>query len=752
MYYAKPVMGEEGTYEYHVNKCMEIFNSEISNRYDALKSVLSNCGIDVSRFIQKMKTAIVFHDFGKLNNYFQEYMKRKVENQRLTGVKHFRHEILSCLFLMENEKGSGRGFLYHILAVLGHHKALSRDLKSFERERIWQKEWPFISEEAIEHALKIAEEFGIAIDGNYKIKGDKANKLLNALLMISSIEFGKDRENSRVIYSISKGLLHNCDWIGSSKIDYENVCLICTTSKDIENKLKEKLKLENKDYVRREFHRICLETLHDVVAIAPTGSGKTEASLMWALNSNPSKIIFLMPTMVTSNSLYERLSTNYFPEISCGLSHSGAETYFYRKSLTDESENSYEKFEILYQKAFIPAVMVSTVDQLLSTGFHTGLWCHKEYALVGSAVIFDEIHAYDSYTIGLITSTIKKIKKFGGKVMLMSATMPNFLKKHFLELLGLKDPVVAEELMERANNEWIYLDMGLEDVREEIISEISKGKKVALIVNDIESAKKEFKYYSEMGIKTMCLHSEFTMIDRNRKESELTSKEGHPYQLVVSTQVMEVSLDVSFDVMFSECAPIDSLVQRAGRCNRYGNLSDSKFYVFNPSETAVKWVYKKQSEIIEKTTKVLKENTGRLTERRIMEMVEEVYKDFNLYDEDYKLGIDIVKEIDRKYDFFDVNILEEEDELVTRKFDVVKVPVIPADNYKDMVEEYFMQKNYKMISLYEIPVSITRFNKYIKRKVISNKFDLPLFSVEYNSDFGIYYKEDMEEGDSFYSY
>jgi len=107
-----------------------------------------------------MKTAVVFHDFGKLNPYFQEYMKRKIEKKKLSGIKYFRHEVLSCLFLMSNEKSKEAYFPYHILAVLGHHKMLSSDLKSFERERVWQDRWPEISEDAVKHAIEIASELG----------------------------------------------------------------------------------------------------------------------------------------------------------------------------------------------------------------------------------------------------------------------------------------------------------------------------------------------------------------------------------------------------------------------------------------------------------------------------------------------------------------------------------------------------------------------------------------------------------------
>jgi len=747
LYLAKPSKNKEGLYEYHIKRCIDFFNFEVENKYNAFEKVLSKCGLNINDFINNMRNAIAFHDFGKLNNYFQDYMNRLADKEKLVGIKHFRHEVLSCLFLIEafiKKENNEVLFPYHILSVLGHHKRLTKDLKSFERERLWDNSWPVISDEAVKLAFKIAEDLGAEVSSEYEIQDKQtANRVLVAIIKKSSIEFEKNRKNLRILYSLSKGLLHNCDWISSSTCEYEKVCTLDTTPVEIENNLKHKLKSENKKYIKRDFHQICTKNKENMIVIAPTGSGKTEAGLMWALNSNPGKVIFLMPTMVTSNSLFERLSTNYFPAEICGLTHSGAETYFYQKASKNEEE-TYDKFIMLHQKAFLPSVMISTVDQVLSTGFNTGLWTQKEYALLGSSVIFDEIHAYDSYTIGLITATIKKILDYGGKILLMSATMPNFLKKHFLNLLGLKNAVVAKEFMDRVSNEWIYLDKDLSDIHENILLEISNGKKTALIVNDIETAKKEYKFFSEKGIKTLCLHSEFTLEDRNNKEKELTQKSGHKYQLVISTQVIEVSLDISFDVMFSECAPIDSLVQRAGRCNRHGLIEYGKFYVFNPSETSLKWVYKNQTDIIEKTKTVIKTNAGKLSENDIASLVEDVYTGFDLYNEDYHLGTKIPDEIAQKHEFFDLNILEEDEKLLTRKSDIIKIPIIPADQYKEKVEEHFIKKEYRLIPLYEIPISISKFKKYVLRKAIPNKFKLPFFSVDYNSDYGIDYEKQEE--------
>jgi len=86
---------------YHVKRCAEILEFEIRSKYPAFKRILSSYGFDVEDFIEKMKTAVVFHDFGKLNPYFQEYMKRKIEKKKLSGIKYFRHEVLRAFFLCQ---------------------------------------------------------------------------------------------------------------------------------------------------------------------------------------------------------------------------------------------------------------------------------------------------------------------------------------------------------------------------------------------------------------------------------------------------------------------------------------------------------------------------------------------------------------------------------------------------------------------------------------------------------------------------
>lgn len=760
-YYAKPIVGEEGSYETHVMKCYEIACAEMEQVRKTLIDFLSRLGIDAEKYIRQMKIAVLFHDTGKLNHLFQRLMNKLINQLPISKNDYFRHELISCLLLICLETDSfERGEIpYHFYSILSHHKPLTGDLRSFVRE-MCNKEWPIPGNEEIEYAIKAIEKLS---GGEFSYKDFlrlPPKSVAPSLFTLFADKYmhpqyfrNKEIHAIRALYGLMKGFLHFCDWLGSSELDYKNICCLNdVTPQTIFHKLKAKIESEGKTkYEPRHFHLECLKKKEDAVVIAPTGSGKTEAGLVWALNANPRKIILLMPTMVTSNSLYERLCF-YFGESPCGLSHSSAETYFVTKNEKEKDEETYivNKFRLLNQKAFMPAVMVSTVDQILTCGFNTGLWSLKEYALLGSAVIFDEIQAYEHYTLGLITATIEKIKSLGGKVMVMSATMPRFLREHFLNLLELPEALLAKERMDIRRNRWVYLDETVEEIRERVVKEVKKEKKVAVIVNDIKTAKAEYKAYvdllKENGLakkdgsrfEILCLHSEFAMIDRQEKERKLTDKKGNPYNLVIATQVIEVSLDISFEIMFSECSPIDSLVQRAGRCNRYGEFNDSYFYIFNASETSLRYVYKNQDEVIEKTAQVIKGRKNVLSEAEISQMIEEVYHNASLYDEDFNEGKELYSRIEKKYGIKDVLIAEEDEELITRDNSVMKVPIIPADQYMGQVIKLFEEKKYSMISLYEVPVKINDFKKKYRRKYCENNYKLPIFAVNYSKEIGFY--------------
>ena len=776
IFYAKALDGLEGTYEYHVGSCLEIASEFLNLNREALESVCSRLETSCAELTALCLRAVFFHDIGKLGDFFQARMRRRLGPDGKDDPKRFfRHELLSaCLLhsLWDRKKGV---FPYDVWAVLGHHKKLDRAWSAFVRERGTPKPDRLTTEQI---------QFGLNFDDRWKTlaaQDDKAlKKLLNPHLFEDMDEDcnwvarflddfcnrclsfrmlnGIDGARNRTISALVRGIVGYADWQASASPRNRLRLRHTLDSQKLNDKLRERVERQagpdDPPYAKYPFQTLCEGSPGDVLAIAPTGSGKTEASLLWALNKGASKVLFLMPTKVTSNSLYERMKT-YFDPMDCGISHSGAGVYLVLQKEEKEQEQSVEdKLKALRQyKAFMAPVMVATVDQLLTANFNMGDWFFKELATLGASVVFDEIHAYAPFTLALITESIKRIKTMGGRVMVMSATMPRKLREHFQALLGLETPVVAEELMEKRKCSWEYRDALLESFDDEILKALKQGRKVAVVVNTVDSAQEVFLRWKsilkeKLPCKTvLCYHSRFIMQDRDEKEKLLLQKdgEGRPagVDLVIATQAIEVSLDISFDLMLSECAPLDSLIQRAGRCNRFGRSAGARFVVFPISDTAKKYVYKNAGDALEYTLDVLQRWEGAPSERDLSLMLEEVYCNLEIEDENYQGGKELARCIVANPD---VSILDEvifQEEALTRKIEFLKVQVIPYRFYEE-VRELWSSRNradFLKIAQFEVPIGLYQAKMFHPSDVLRGMEHLNVLEVEYDEEIGVKLKE-----------
>jgi CRISPR-associated endonuclease/helicase Cas3 len=203
-----------------------------------------------------------------------------------------------------------------------------------------------------------------------------------------------------------------------------------------------------------------------------------------------------------------------------------------------------------------------------------------------SLIILDEIHAYDAETFGLIKGLIKRLHKhYDARFCIMSATFPKVLKRE-LSFLNAKEliedrKVLAAEYSKRRRTRIEHNESYVSQNLQELISYYEIGKKVLIVMNTVKRAQNIFriiqkifmdKHYSCKDL--MLIHGRFTFGDRSRLERRLTDKNIHPPNILVATQIVEVSLDIDYDVMFTEACYPDSLVQRAGRINRGGNLGN----------------------------------------------------------------------------------------------------------------------------------------------------------------------------------
>jgi CRISPR-associated endonuclease/helicase Cas3 len=324
---------------------------------------------------------------------------------------------------------------------------------------------------------------------------------------------------------------------------------------------------------------------------APTGSGKTLAAILWALRNRKcgERIFYLLPYQASIEAMADTLE-GYFGRENVAVLHARALDYAFREYFEElgeyEAAESYAKAEAELNRLAHKPIKVATPFQLLKWLFGIPRWEIGVSEMVGGLFIFDEIHAYDAHVIALIVEMVRFLKKLGGRFLFMSATFPPFLKELLQEAVGESIKGFALKLQEDSEDDWAKLflsqarhrlrwrDTTLEALLPEIIQAVNEGKRVLVVANRVAQAQEIYRTLRKKVKGVHLLHSRFIRRDRVEKErtiiGSLQGKNDVDVRVLVATQVVEVSLDVSFDTIFTEVAPVDDLLQRFGRINRYG--------------------------------------------------------------------------------------------------------------------------------------------------------------------------------------
>ena len=526
--------------------------------------ILWNLGyIKEERIYELIQKACIYHDIGKINKEFQKRVKNK--GIKFDENKEVAHNVLSLYFIDESKFNNKEDYLIVSNAVVNHHDYCDIGLAIREKSDI------------IENLLE-------------GLDHKKVKKVIPA--KIASIS--QDIDAIKI-----KGYLHKCDYSASSgyTAEYENNFL----EKSLENVLN-KWKLDNQDASWNELQQYCIENKNEnIIAIAQTGMGKTEAGLLWISDN---KGFFILPIRTAINAIYDR-TKKYISsyggnlEEQLGLLHSSSLEYLLLQSEDDKYDDKDEyidkkedkeiiEYEKIAKQLSLP-INVSTIDQLFDFVYKYPAYELKLTTLSYSKIVIDEIQMYGPDLLAYLVYGLERIVEQGGKVAILTATLPPFVKELLSKSIKFK---IKEDGFtdnsKRHNLKILDKRIDSNDIcnkyREN--EKLNKSNKILVVCNSITQAQNLYEEISDiLGNKNLhILHSKFIKGQRLSKESEIiefgkTYKDNKSNELDkqsgiwISTSIVEASLELQ---------DLNSLFQRLGRCNRKGkkDSSENNCYIY----------------------------------------------------------------------------------------------------------------------------------------------------------------------------
>ena len=664
-------------------------------------------------------TACKYHDVGKANLVFQANISDEVDT-KYKNIKQIPHGFLSALTLSleklqtKIDDITNDDFKCLVTAVYYHH---TRD-DEFNADEIRK-----FSDNYFKDCFN---EFSEISD--WKTKMVNRGKYLFNIKKNDGVGIDEDLWHE---YMLIKGMLNKFDWTVSSgkieseeNIDFEKKKLINNIDKRYGKNLR-----TVQQYMREKADS-------NVVIIAPTGSGKTEAALYWL---NGEKGFYTLPLKVSSNAIYKRIREEYsFKDVA--LLHSESLQKYIEESSDEqekdaEEKSAKEKFE--KTKMFSAPLTISTVDQLFLFVYKALGTEIMAATLKYSKVIIDEIQSYEPRIVAALIYGLKTISQMGGKFAIMTATLPpvllDFMNKYGLiknETYCFGD-FSAENVMQRHMIKLYEQEFNLEEIAEE-----SKTKKVLVICNTVKKAQETYRVLEEYTDNVYSLHARYIKKHRKMLEKNIMqfSENRESVGIWVTTQIVEASLDIDFDILYTEMCTADSLLQRMGRCNRKGR--------YIPSKPNIK-IYK--TENAKRQVKNRIENTGiyyrdlfersweclGVYENRIFTEEQKINYINEVYDTEKIVKTEYYKEIEAYLEYFQelsVNELSKMDG--KKKFRMIEsVSVMPDKIYnenEDFIEKYQHKifdrhlgreaKGILKTKLNELTLSVTLYNEYSMKK------------------------------------
>lgn len=547
---------------------------------------------EINTLSKDVSLAISMHDVGKAAAGFQKVLRKEQENWQ--GK---RHEIISAAFASAIDGISPAV----VFAILTHHKSIPSDgisqvfgclpgaqipMQTGETP-IWNEmagEWKEKSDIFLDEWEKICKYSGQTSSLNscdlkpVSLDPSWLNRTVGKRGQTRTIAF-KDRRYA----SLVRGLTIASDHLGSAHNIPPSIPKLDSFSVLKQN--------------ARTFQKHCGKLEGSLILRAPTGSGKTEAALLWAQKNQRlnGRLLYVLPYTASINAMYRRLA-EIFGRDNVGLMHYRATAALYGmlegKKCDEDLASHMDKQQIantladLAREIWFP-IKICTPQQILRYILRGKGWENMLVEFPNACFIFDEIHAYDPKIVGLTLGSAKLFSEWGARCIFLSATLPEFLHKLINETMGdlpfvEPDPIQDDDrkILDKKRHVLEIQAGSIKEHIDAIVQAIQDNPSILIVCNHIKTSQDIYSLLTgrlpNEDIKL--LHSQYNQTDRNIIESELTPK-SLP-KVLVATQVVEVSLNVDFDRAFFEPAPIDALIQRMGRVNRFGERPPAKITIF----------------------------------------------------------------------------------------------------------------------------------------------------------------------------
>lgn len=664
--------------------------------------VAKNLNLDI---LVARKGAIL-HDIGKASPLFQQTLQKNF--LRPPGYL-FRHELASLFFislLNEYEK-------YPVIdMIVAHHKSIYHDasgkgiLDLIENDQDCLSKHLHDFENWSKSALSILDHFGFNTEPISLQQAE--DNFYNVVEYCESKHYG---------FSKWKGVLIAADHLASAMDGYSDTLL---------NRLFIKPDLNYYHTRKSELYPLSMlsvsdERLHTIVT-APTGAGKTD----YLIRRCKSRIFYTLPFQASINAMYLRIKDD--------LKDTNADIRLLHAASSIKLENGNIEEKIL-QRHIGASIKVLTPHQLASLAFATKGYEALIADLSGCDVILDEIHTYSQTTQAIVLKIVEILCNIGCRIHIGTATMPKVLYQRIIDILGGEKNVLevslSKNIIDTFDRHIVYKTDSIESLKSKIDKAIVNKQRILLVCNQVKRAQKLFEILTinYPDVEKMLVHSRFKRGKRNQLENDLKNifNTSTISCMVISTQVVEVSLDISFDLMITECAPIDALIQRFGRINRKRTKETighyKPIYVLSPP-TEKKDALPYDLAVLQRTYEVLPDGKL-LKEANSQYLIDRVYTNIEFVDIDLSAVF-----TDGKW-----RIKELWHNPKSALLETLDIDSVTCIEESDKIE--YENSSYEKQANLEIPVSYNSigYNNLAKSNSGSRPFIIP--SLAYNNDIGL---------------